>query len=100
MHTLTTKFSEKPTPFSHFYRRSGRRWPRSLILAFTHTLRPPYGSTPDFVLSNLCFFSRLWIQKAILVLGGLYKWVVFKSFNDLKVQFRLPHSQFWKYLQL
>lgn len=41
-----------------------------------------------------------YIQRRILVIGDLYKRGFLKSFDMLKAQFQLPHSQFWKYLQL
>lgn len=55
---------------------------------------------PKLCIDKSPFFWKLWVRKGILILGDLYERGILKSFQDLKAQYLLPQSQFWKYLQL
>ena len=46
------------------------------------------------------FLWKDWVNKGILTLGHLYKEDTLKSFDDLVIEFGLPRSSFWQYLQL
>uniref|UniRef100_A0A669DHM2 Reverse transcriptase domain-containing protein n=1 Tax=Oreochromis niloticus TaxID=8128 RepID=A0A669DHM2_ORENI len=55
---------------------------------------------PKLSIAKLPFFWKLWFQRGITVLGGLYENSTFKSFEKLVEEFDLPKQEFWKYLQL
>ena len=55
---------------------------------------------PKLHINKAPFLWKEWVNKGILKLGDLYKEGSIKSFDDLVVEFDLPRSTFWQYLQL
>ena len=54
---------------------------------------------PKFNINKKTFIWKEWVEKGILRLEHLYGTDTLKSFDDLKQQYHLPQTQFWRYLQ-
>lgn len=78
-------------------------WKRvAIILGFKshlHSLASVWLN-PSLCIEGSPLIWKVWVDKGIFTLRDLYEGGALKSFVDLRAQYRLPHNQFWRYLQL